>query len=79
MLIVSGELEQRRSLLPQTLEIDNFIVGGASVPALPDDPDPFESQGADGGVGRFDSRRRVNFYEAGSGQGESRCSRKSYA
>jgi len=53
VLIVSGELEERRSLLPQTLEIDNFIVGSASVPALPDDPDPFESQGADGGVVLF--------------------------
>lgn len=49
-MIVSGELEQRRTLLPQTIEIDNFIVGGAGLPALPDDPNPFEGQGADGGV-----------------------------
>ena len=34
-------------LLPQTLQIDDLVVRGASVPALPDDPDPFEGQGAD--------------------------------
>jgi hypothetical protein len=52
-LIVGGELEQRRSLLPQTIEIGDLVVRGASLPALPDDPDPFESQSADGGVVLF--------------------------
>jgi hypothetical protein len=50
VLIVSGELEQRRTLLPQTLQIDDLVVRGASVPALPDDANPFEVQGADSGV-----------------------------
>ena len=48
--MVSGELEQRRSFLPQTFEIDDFVVRGVGLPALPDHPHPFESQGADGGV-----------------------------
>src|SRR6267378_1513435 len=30
--------------------MDNFIVRGARLPALPDHPDPFESQSADGGM-----------------------------
>src|SRR6266851_10530249 len=50
LLIVSGELEQRRTLLPQSLEIDDLVVRGASLPALPDDSNPFESQSADSGV-----------------------------
>src|SRR5260370_4937420 len=50
LLIVSSELEQRRSLFPQTLQIDDLVVRGASVPALPDDPNPFKGQSADGGV-----------------------------
>lgn len=45
-----GELEQRRSFLSQILQIKNFVVRGAGLPTLPDDPDPFESQGADRGV-----------------------------
>jgi hypothetical protein len=49
-LIVGGELEQRRTLFPQTLEIDDLVVRGASLPAPPDDPNPFEGQGADSGV-----------------------------
>src|SRR5207249_7181462 len=49
----SCELEERGSFLPQTLEIDDLVVRGASLPALPDDPDPFESQGADSGVMLF--------------------------
>jgi hypothetical protein len=49
-VIVSGKLEQRRTFLSQRLQIDNFIVGSASLPALPDNPNPFESQSADGGV-----------------------------
>src|SRR5258705_5468851 len=49
-LILSGELKQRRSFLAQTLEINDFVVRGAGLPALPDDPHPFESQSADGGV-----------------------------
>jgi hypothetical protein len=49
-MIVSGELEQWRCLLPQTLEIDDLVVRGASLPALPDNTNPFEGQSADGGV-----------------------------
>ena len=48
--MVSGELEQRRTCLSQTLQIDHFVVRGAGLPALPDDANPLESQGADGGV-----------------------------
>ena len=33
--------------------VDNFIVGSASLPAPPDDPDPFESQSADSSVMLF--------------------------
>jgi hypothetical protein len=53
LLIVSSELEQGRPFLSQTLEIDDFVVGGAGLPALPDHPDPFESQSADSGVMLF--------------------------
>jgi hypothetical protein len=49
-VIVSGELEQRGSFLTQTLQIDDLIVRGTSLPTLPDDAHPFESQSADGGV-----------------------------
>jgi hypothetical protein len=52
-LMFSGELKQRRSFLPQTLEIDNFVVRGARLPALPDDPDPLESESAHGGMMLF--------------------------
>src|SRR5258707_11003732 len=51
--MVSGELEQRRSLLSQSLQIDNLVVGSARLPALPDHPDPFEGQGPDGSVVLF--------------------------
>src|SRR5260370_22740285 len=50
MLIVSCELKERGTLLPQTLQIDDLVVGSARVPALPDDPNPFEGQSADSGV-----------------------------
>jgi hypothetical protein len=50
VLIVSSELEQRRTLLSQTLQIDDLVVRRAGLPALPDNTDPFESQRADGGM-----------------------------
>ena len=49
-MIIGRELEQRRSFLPQGLQVNNFVIGGAGMPALPDDPDPFESQSPDGSV-----------------------------
>jgi Phage integrase family len=49
-LIISSELEQGRSFLPQSFQVNNFIIRSAGLPALPDDADPFESQRADGGV-----------------------------
>src|SRR6266853_4374322 len=48
--MIGGELEQRRSFLSQTLQIDDLVIRGAGLPALPDDAHPFEGQSADGGV-----------------------------
>src|SRR5438445_3762535 len=51
--MLGGELQQWRSTFSQALQIDDFVVGRARLPTLPDDPDPFEGQGAHGGVVRF--------------------------
>src|SRR5260370_35514150 len=52
-LMLSRELQQWRSTFSQALEIDDFVIGRAGLPALPDDADPFEGQGAHGGVVAF--------------------------
>jgi hypothetical protein len=49
-LIIGSELEERRSFLPQSFQVDNFIIRGAGLPALPDDAHPLESERADRGV-----------------------------
>jgi hypothetical protein len=41
-LILSRELQQRRFRLAQALELDDFVVGRARLPALPDNSDPLE-------------------------------------
>src|SRR5258707_15052514 len=69
LLIVSSELEQRRSLFPQTLQIDDLVVRGASVPALPDHPNPFKAQSADGGVMVFTFAALTGVVSAGPGGG----------
>ena len=51
--MLSRELQQRGTCLPQTLQVDHFVVRRARLPALPDDPDPLEGQGAHGGVMAF--------------------------
>lgn len=45
-----GELEEWRATLSETFQIEHFVVRRARLPARPDYPDPFESEGADGRV-----------------------------